>query len=667
MKRIYKKFLSKVHSYSWDTFDVHELSVRLRQAEPSDLPLLYSLIIKIIKRMTGFTLFDSQIVAAYAMQSGKIAQLPTGEGKTLAAVLVAAASALQGRHVHIFTVNDYLAIRDYETSCEIFCRCGLTSSCIIERSSLSDKKKAYESEILYITAKQAGFDYLRNFLCMDRCDYLRNPFDMVLIDEADSILIDEAAIPLVIAADSTASQQFAVQADSFVRDLDEESLDFAALSLTESGINRAEAFFQVDNLYALENIELLTAINDALEAHYRLRKNVDYIIKDRQILVVDQTTGRTPKNRRFPAQLHLAVELKEHLQPGQITTVCNSMPLRFFVMQYDKICGMTGTAEDAEKSLALSYGLKVEIIPPHLPCVRKDLPDQIFDTDAARDLAILRQITACHSKGQPVLVGTQSVEESEKLSLLLREKNIPCQVLNACNDEQEAAIIADAGRAFAVTVSTNMAGRGVDIKLDDNARAAGGLSVMGLGINESRRIDKQLAGRSGRQGDPGMSRFFISLEDSRLKAVSATNPRHAQRILEGKNAEYRYLLDKYSHVQELHRQQITEYRENLLFAQPSMPQAAALHCINEHWSDYLQAMENIRNSIHLVILGGLDPIDEYNKAAAKAYEEMMLDIEKDIAVFKETPCPDIFGRPAATYSYQIDESRSQFAKSRKSR
>lgn len=472
MKRIYKKFLSKVHSYSWDTFDVHELSVRLRQAEPSDLPLLYSLIIKIIKRMTGFTLFDSQIVAAYAMQSGKIAQLPTGEGKTLAAVLVAAASALQGRHVHIFTVNDYLAIRDYETSCEIFCRCGLTSSCIIERSSLSDKKKAYESEILYITAKQAGFDYLRNFLCMDRCDYLRNPFDMVLIDEADSILIDEAAIPLVIAADSTASQQFAVQADSFVRDLDEESLDFAALSLTESGINRAEAFFQVDNLYALENIELLTAINDALEAHYRLRKNVDYIIKDRQILVVDQTTGRTPKNRRFPAQLHLAVELKEHLQPGQITTVCNSMPLRFFVMQYDKICGMTGTAEDAEKSLALSYGLKVEIIPPHLPCVRKDLPDQIFDTDAARDLAILRQITACHSKGQPVLVGTQSVEESEKLSLLLREKNIPCQVLNACNDEQEAAIIADAGRAFAVTVSTNMAGRGVDIKLDDNARAA---------------------------------------------------------------------------------------------------------------------------------------------------------------------------------------------------
>ena len=212
-----------------------------------------------------------------------------------------------------------------------------------------------------------------------------------------------------------------------------------------------------------------------------------------------------------------------------------------------------------------------------------------------------------------------------------------------------------------------MAGRGVDIRLDDKARAAGGLSVMGLGINESRRIDKQLAGRSGRQGDPGISQFFISLEDVKLSPLYNMNPRHAQRILEGKNAEYRYLLDKYSHVQELHRQQITEYRENLLFAQPPMPQAAALHCINEHWSDYLQTMENIRNSIHLVILGGLDPIDEYNKAAAKAYEEMMLDIEKDIAVFKETPCPDIFGRPAATYSYQIDESRSQFAKSRKSR
>lgn len=673
MKRIYKKFLSKVRSYAWNTFDVPRLSLGLRRVDSSDLPLLYSYIIEIIRRVTGFSLFDSQIIAAYAMQSGKIVELSTGEGKTLAAVLTAAAAAIQGHKVHIFTVTDYLAKRDYNANQAIYQLCGLTCGYITEKTSAAKKKDAYKSDILYITARQAGFDYLRNFICTNAHDYLRNPFDMVLIDEADSILIDEAAMPLVIAADDDNSEVvFAAQADSFLRELDDDCLDGTTLALTDEGISKAEVFFKTDNLYALENVTLLTAINDAIEAHYKLKRNVDYIVKGDTIAVIDQGTGRTPHHRRFPAQLHLAVELKEKLNPGQTTSICNTMPLRFFIMQYDKVCGMTGTAADAKKALALSYNLKVEVIPPHLPCIRKDLPDQIFDTDPERNMALLREIAACWDKGQPVLVGTQSVEESENIYVSLQEKNIYCHVLNARNDEQEAAIIKKAGRAFAVTISTNMAGRGVDIKLDETAKTAGGLYVMGLGINQSRRIDRQLCGRSGRQGDPGMSRFFISLEDPRLKAAPDINPRQAQRILEGKTAEYRYILDKYSHIQELHRQQITEYRDHLLFSAPSQRQQISLYFINQHWSDYLCTMENIRNSIHLVLLGGQNPLDEYNKAASKVYQEMLKDIADDIDTFAESAIPDRLklpklGRPAATYSYQIDESHSQFAKGRRRR
>lgn len=675
MKKIYKKFLSKVQGYTWNTFDVAEISWRLDQAESSDLPLIYSLIIEIIKRVTDLTLFDSQITAAYAMQQGKIVQLPTGEGKTLAAVLTAVTAALQGHQVHIFTINDYLAKRDYMQNQTIYQQCGLTCSYIDEKMDLWQKKKAYESDVLYITAKQAGFDYLRNFLCTDPQNYLKNPFDLVLIDEADSILIDEAQIPLVIASDCSEIVSYAEKVDDFVRKLQARHFDRKTLSLTETGVDEAESFFQVHNLYEVRNIELLTAINDALEAHYKLKRDVDYIVKDQIIMVIDQNTGRTPLNRKFPAQLHRAIELKENLLCGQTTSICNSMPLQFFIMQYNGICGMTGTAEEAKKTLATNYGLQIEIIPPHLPCIRIDHPDLIFDTDEARNHALLQHLCSCHDDGQPVLVGTQSVEESEMLSGLLKEKNISHHVLNARNDNQEAEIIKAAGNAFAVTISTNMAGRGVDIKLDDKARAAGGLFVCGLGINESRRIDRQLCGRSGRQGDPGESRFFISRQEKIWQQYSEMDLRKMQKIREGQGAEHRYMLNKYAYVQELHRQKITAYREELLFGTQSEKQQIELFVINQHWSDYLCTMENIRNSIHLVVLGGLNPIEEYNKAAAKAFEEMIADIDKDVCLYseREKNSEDFqnhlkalgLGRPAATYSYQIDESRSQFTKSRR--
>lgn len=662
MKRIYKKFLSKVHGHLWNTFDAAEISLKLHQAEPSDLPLLYSLVLEVIQRVTGFTLFDSQISAAYALQQGKIVQLPTGEGKTLAAVLAAAVSALNGHRVHIFTVNDYLAKRDYTSNQAVYQLCGLSCSYIDEKMHPSQKKTAYESDILYINAKQAGFDYLRNFLCTAPAeDYLKNPFDLVIIDEADSILIDEAQIPLVIASDNGEIVSFAEKADDFVRKLHSRQVERTGPGLSEEGVDEAEAFFQVDNLYDVKNIELLTAINDALEAHYKYKRNVDYIVKDQSVLVIDQNTGRTPLNRKFPAQLHRAIELKESLPCSQSTSICNTMPLQFFIMQYSCICGMTGTAEEAKKTLSVSYGLQVEIIPPRLPCIRIDHPDEIFDTDDARNHALLQQLKHCHDNGQPVLVGTQSVEESETLSALLKGENIPHHVLNARNDEQEAEIIKDAGKAFAVTISTNMAGRGVDIKLDDRAKAAGGLYVLGLGINESRRIDRQLCGRSGRQGDPGESKFFISRQEEIWRHDCETDIRKIQKLREGQGAEYRYMLNKYAYVQELHRQRITAYREQLLFGPQTELQQTRLQVINQHWSDYLCTMENVRNSIHLVILGGLDPIDEYNKAAARAFEEMMEDIEG----FQDDLHFSGLGRPGTTYSYQIDESRSQFAKGRR--
>lgn len=662
MKKIYKKFLSKVHGYLWDTFDAAEISSKLHQAEPSDLPLLYSLVLEAIKRITGFTLFDSQISAAYALQQGKIVQLPTGEGKTLAAVLAAAVSALNGHHVHIFTVNDYLAKRDYTSNQAVYQLCGLSCSYIDEKMHPSQKKTAYESDILYINAKQAGFDYLRNFLCTAPAeDYLKNPFDLVIIDEADSILIDEAQIPLVIASDNGEIVSFAKKADDFVRELQGRHVERTGTGLSEEGIDEAEVFFKVDNLYDVKNIELLTAINDALEAHYKYRRNVDYIIKDQSVLVIDQNTGRTPLNRKFPAQLHRAIELKENLPCSQTTSICNTMPLQFFIMQYGCICGMTGTAEEAKKTLSVSYGLQVEIIPPRLRCIRIDHPDEIFDTDDARNLALLQQLKHCHDNGQPVLVGTQSVEESEMLSALLKGENISHHVLNARNDEQEAEIIKNAGKAFAVTISTNMAGRGVDIKLEDRAKSAGGLYVLGLGINESRRIDRQLCGRSGRQGDPGESKFFISRQEEIWRHDCETDIRKIQKLREGQGAEYRYMLNKYAYVQELHRQRITAYREQLLFSPQTELQQARLQVINQHWSDYLCTMENIRNSIHLVILGGLDPTCEYNKAAARAFEEMMEDIEG----FQDDLRFSGLGRPGTTYSYQIDESRSQFAKGRR--
>ncbi|WP_051280377.1 preprotein translocase subunit SecA [Anaerovorax odorimutans] len=714
----YADFVSKVNQFSWSTLNSSELISNIESCDKTNQPLLYSLIKEVITRCTGFTLFDTQISAAYSMAQGNIAELPTGEGKTLSAVMTATCLALQGKKVHILTFNDYLSKRDYNLNKDIFEFCRLSSSFIHEESNIMQRKQAYACNVVYASAKQVGFDYLKNFLCNDSNDILSICFDVALVDEADSILIDEARIPLVVAGNSKSESEQISKIDEIIEYMNPQDIIYDTSKhtfwFTDSGISYIENALQLDNLFKEENGDTLTFINAAVEARYLLVKDKDYLIKDGQIFVIEQTTGRIALTRKFPAALHQAVEVKEKLKDRNQTVIYNSIPLQFFLLKYQILCGMTGTAISSAKELKTMYGLAVDVIPPHISCIRKDYQDRICDTEEEKTNLILQQIKISHNKGQPVLIGTQSVKESEQYSKLLSANNLPHKVLNARNDEEEAEIIANAGKPYKITISTNMAGRGVDIRLGGKSEEektfveeAGGLFVIGCGINVSSRIDRQLIGRSGRQGDPGESTFFISKEDTLLSNYFCENKlrsdklnkkiRRAQKYEEGKSAEARYMLSKYAYILELQRQQITTYRDEILldvrtpdFLRDYDPALFTYYCntvgidgiqhgekqltlyfINQHWADYLYTMENIRNGIHLCIIGGLNPIDEYHKAAVSAFSDMEKDIKKDVLYYMKT-CKitsagiDMEGSgllgTSSTCTYMIDESKNQFAR-----
>lgn len=728
-----------------------QLRQSLKQCDKSDVPTLYRLVKEVILRRTGLSLFDSQLRAAYSMQRGRIAELPTGEGKTLSAVLAAVCLALNGRRVHILTFNDYLSQRDFLQSRDIFEFCGLTSAFIQERAEDSERKAAYSCDVVYVSAKQAGFDYLKSFLCTDPDALLPLAFDAAIVDEADSILLDEARIPLVLAGGAPFYRSEALTIDAVVACLPPGSVARDKLDkqdklnknrgplfgsrfwLTDSGITAVEKALHLDNLYDEENTDTLALVNAAIEARYLLTKDVDYIVRNDRVSIIDPTTGRIALARRFPAVLQQAVECKEKLTGQDQTIIYNSMPLQFFLLKYDFLCGMTGTAETSRREFLDLYGLPVDVISPHAPCIRIDHPDIICETEEEKRRQVIRQIERCHRGGQPVLVGTQSVMESEQYSRYLTEAGLPHTVLNAKNDEAEAGIIRNAGAPYAITISTNMAGRGVDIKLGgaDEAqkefvREAGGLFVIGCGLNESSRLDKQLAGRAGRQGDPGESRFFISREDPLLAGLSGsvrsshpdsasscrTAPAHAvfsrtasrsssvrrvQRAAERRSVEARYLLGKYAYILELQRRRITSFHEEILLEHrtPGFFQAAEPDCfqravqtsgaegvrlaekqltlffLNRHWADYLCTMEMVRSGIHLSIIGGLNPIDEYHKAAVSAFSEMQEDIENDVVVYMKECTITASGidleeaglsGATSTCTYMVDESRSQFAR-----
>ena len=676
---------------------------------------------KIIYEQKGMMLFNAQLSTAQSLLNKKIVELPTGEGKTLAAVVAAICYALEGHKVHILVFNDYLARRDYTNNRSIYEAFGLTVNFVDQYTSNKQQKRAYDSNILYVSAKQAGFDYLRDFIAFHPDDVVFPSFDVAIVDEADSIMIDEGATPLVLAGQRPEMNDVSIDADICIRQLTTEEYGMSIVDhqtwLTEKGIERIEKYLCI-NMYDVENYAMLSAINNALDAHYLLCRDKDYVVKDGVILLVEPTTGRIIQNKRYSEMLHRAVETKEGLKLSPPTMVHNIMPMQCFLNMYPILCGMTGTASKSANEFKSVYGLEVDVIPPNVPSIRTDHPDlYFFDYDDLLQ-ALITQIKYCFSKQQPVLVGTKNVAESEQISELLTKLNIPHNVLNAKNDEKESLLIEKAGNAGQVTVSTNMAGRGVDIRLDNKAKKAGGLYVMGVGVNQSIRIDDQLRGRAGRQGDPGESKFFVWLnadeiacrmstfertrielgrDDKRFNAV-----RRVQRKMEGEAAEARYTTIQFGSVLDTLRKHITELRMNILenkvkleciksanhekYAQllnlmgddaiNRTEASLALHYINKHWTQCLEMLESVRSGIHFTalrqaMLPGLSqggPLDEYARIVLSMHDQIEIQVRQDIVAKMETltgTCDDITDillKPGTvTWTYAVDENAYQFS------
>src|SRR5215218_5897190 len=458
------------------------------------LPDVFALVREIARRVLGERPYDVQMLAGIALHEGKLVEMQTGEGKTLAAVAPVALNALAGRGVHVLTYNDYLARRDAEWMGPIYERLGLTVGCIQEGLSTAERHRAYRCDVTYLTVKEAGFDLLRDGLCLDPAGQVHRPFHLGLIDEADSILIDEARIPLVIAGTleeiGVDLGRLADIARQMVRGADYDTDEYAYnIFLTDRGMHRAEKLLGSGNLFEGDNVRLQAELRNALHAEALLKRDVDYIVRNGRIELVDELTGRVAENRQWPDGLHAALEAKEGLRWQPEGKIFGSITVQHFLRKYPRLCGMTGTARPAARELADIYDLEVVEVPPNRPCIRVDHPDVIHATREAKRSALLEEIAAIHATGRPILVGTVSVEESESLAADLRRAGIACRVLNAKNDAEEAGIVADAGALGAVTISTNMAGRGTDIRLADAVVALGGLYVLGTNRHESRRID----------------------------------------------------------------------------------------------------------------------------------------------------------------------------------
>ena len=594
-------------------------------------------------RVLGLEMFDVQLQGALAMASGKIAEMQTGEGKTLAAVPAAVWYARAGRGVHVMTVNDYLARRDSAWMGGIYQFLGLSVGCIQQEMSAEERRRAYACDVTYATGNEIGFDLLRDGLALRASGQVHRPFAAALIDEADSILIDEARIPLVIAGGKLDQEPLAVRVDRltrFFRIGNEYTLDEYGrnIALTDAGIRAVETAFGCSNLFAEENLALLTAVQDSIHAHALLRRDVDYLVKDGAIESVDEFKGRIAQNRRWPAGLHTAIEAKESVALKKQGRVLGSITLENLIALYPQVCGMTGTAATQAEEFRAVYGLDVEVIPANRPVIRIDHPDIIFPGKWEKEQAVIEEIRAVHATGRPVLIGTRSVEESERLSQRLR--GIVHQVLNARHEEHEAQVIARAGELGAVTVSTNMAGRGTDIKLGEGVAELGGLHVIGTNRHESRRIDNQLRGRAGRQGDPGSSRFFVSFQDDLFAKYSVGmerlehDPESLQRTVEGQNLEIRQFLRKYEGVVEGQRQSIRRRRQDILTgAAPCGSETGrlvTLATIDDLWSEYLAAITDLREGVQWLSWGGREPLHEYLRSVDSLFQQLQTRIDEEI-------------------------------------
>ena len=470
------------------------------------------------KRVIGEYPYFCQLEGAAVLHQGDIAEMKTGEGKTLTSVMAVYLNALTGNGVHVITVNEYLADRDAKWMGQIHEFLGLTVGLNKRELTPAEKRKAYLCDITYTTNSEVGFDYLRDNMVTRKEDRVLRPLNFALVDEVDSILVDESRTPLIISGGSREQANYYTSADKFVKHLTENEdyeIDIKGknIQLTEQGVSKGERFFKVDNLYDLDNTSLVHYINQALKANYIMANDVDYVVENREIIIVDKNTGRKMPGREWSDGLHQAIQAKEGVPIKQETITLATITYQNFFRLYNKLAGMTGTAKTEEEEFLSIYNMRVIPIPTNVPVQRQDYDDLVFGTKRAKYQALVQEVKELYAKGQPVLVGTISVETSELISKMLKTERIRHEVLNAKNHAREAEIIARAGRPGSVTIATNMAGRGTDIKLTDESRALGGLAVLGSERHESRRIDNQLRGRSGRQGDPGYSRFFVSLQD----------------------------------------------------------------------------------------------------------------------------------------------------------
>jgi len=497
---------------------------RLDQGEDLDglLPEAFATVREASVRTLKMRHFDAQLIGGIVLHQGKIAEMKTGEGKTLAATLPAYLNALTGKGVHVITVNDYLARRDTEWMGNIYRFLGLSVGTILHGLDDSERLAAYGSDITYGTNNEFGFDYLRDNMKFDRESLVQRELNFSIVDEVDSILIDEARTPLIISGPAEKSTDLYYQINNLIPRLNKETdytIDEKARSaiLTEDGVAKSEKLLQVDNLFDPKYIELLHHINQALKAHTLFKLDVDYIVKNGEVIIVDEFTGRLMPGRRYSEGLHQALEAKEGVKIENENQTLATVTFQNYFRMYSKLAGMTGTADTEATEFKKIYDLDVVVIPTNMPMVREDFPDSIYKSRREKFEAALDEIVELHKKGQPVLVGTISIDVSEALSKKLKKRGIKHEVLNAKNHEKEAQIIAEAGQMGAVTISTNMAGRGTDIVLGEGVKELGGLHILGTERHESRRIDNQLRGRSGRQGDPGSSRFYLALEDDLLR------------------------------------------------------------------------------------------------------------------------------------------------------
>jgi preprotein translocase subunit SecA len=605
-----------------------------------DLPQVIAFTAVAAERVLGSKMFDVQLQGALALTSGRIVEMQTGEGKTLAAVPAVAWFAREGAGVHVMTVNDYLARRDARWMGGIYEFLGLSVGHVQQSMGIEERRRAYACGVTYGTANEIGFDLLRDGLALYPAEQVHRPFATAVIDEADSILIDESRIPLVIAGGEASEDLLAYRVDRLTRSMRPHrhfTLDEYArnIALTDTGIRAIETSFGCGNLFTDQNLALLTAVQDSLHAHALLRRDVDYLVKNGAIESVDEFKGRIAENRRWPAGLHTAIEAKEGLALKTQGRILGSITLENLISLYPQVCGMTGTAATQADEFRLVYGLDVEVIPTNRPMIRADLPDRVYATKFDKERAVLSEIRRLFATGRPVLVGTRSVEESERLSA--RMPQIPHQVLNARHEEQEAAMIARAGQLGAVTVSTNMAGRGTDIQLGAGVAELGGLHVIGTNRHESRRIDNQLRGRAGRQGDPGSSEFFISLQDDLLMKYGAGNHdiENVQRIAEGQNLEIRRFLQKYEGVIEGQRQRIQQRRQAMLMGETTvfseLERLVALRTIDDLWADYLATIADLREGVHWISWGGRDPLHEYLTSVHALFTTLEEKLDAEIA------------------------------------